>query len=118
MSMFDVIHPMYEANCDTAHRFIVNQGGTSSGKTYTIMQRLAELSIEHNGCVITIAGQDLPNLRVGAMRDLERIISGSAWLAAWFTENKSGLYWRGKNMSLIEFKSYDDAQDAKNGKRD
>lgn len=118
MAMFDVIHPMYDANCDTAHRFLINQGGTSSGKTYTIMQRLVELSIEHNGCVITIAGQDLPNLRVGAMRDLERIIGGSAWLTDWFTENKSGLYWRGKNMSLIEFKSYDDAQDAKNGKRD
>lgn len=118
MAMFDVIRPLYDANRDTAHRFLINQGGTSSGKTYTIMQRLVVLSIEHNGCVITIAGQDLPNLRVGAMRDLERIIGGSSWLSSWFTENKSGLYWRGKNMSLIEFKSYDDAQDAKNGKRD
>lgn len=118
MQLFSVIGGLYKANSDEEHRFIVNQGGTSSGKTYTIMQRLIALAIAHPRCIITVAGQDLPNLKVGAMRDLETIISGSGWLSKWFTENRSNNTWRGQNMSLIEFKSYDSAQDAKNGKRD
>lgn len=113
-----MIGGLYKANSDEKPRFIVNQGGTSSGKTYTIMQRLVVLAISHPRCIITVAGQDLPNLKVGAMRDLGTIISGSEWLSKWFTENKSSNTWRGLNGSLIEFKSYDSAQDAKNGKRD
>lgn len=118
MELFSVIGGLYKANSDEKPRFIVNQGGTSSGKTYTIMQRLVVLAISHPRCIITVAGQDLPNLKVGAMRDLETIISSSAWLSKWFTENRGNNTWRGQNMALIEFKSYDSAQDAKNGKRD
>lgn len=118
MQLFSVIGGLYKANSDETKRFIVNQGGTSSGKTYTIMQRLVVLAVSHPRCIITVAGQDLPNLKVGAMRDLETIISGSEWLSKWFTENRSSNTWRGLNMSIIEFKSYDSAQDAKNGKRD
>lgn len=118
MELFSVIGALYKANSDEKPRFIVNQGGTSSGKTYTIMQRLVELAIKHPRCVITVTGQDLPNLKVGAMRDLDTIISGSEWLSRWFIENKSNFCWKGLNKSIIEFKSYDSVQDAKNGKRD
>lgn len=118
MNLFDVNSELYLANSDEATRVLVNQGGTSSGKTYCIMQRLIELSITHPRCVITVAGQDLPNLKVGAMRDLENILAASDWLTKWFTVNKSESIYRGKNGALIEFKAYDDAQDAKNGKRD
>lgn len=118
MALFDVIGGLYKANDDTQTRFFVNQGGTSSGKTYTIMQRLIVLSLIHPRTIITVTGQDLPNLKVGAMRDFENILHGSQWLMEWFTPNKSSYYWRGKNTALIEFKSYQDAQDAKNGKRD
>lgn len=118
MLLFDVNAELYEANSDPQPRFLVNQGGTSSGKTYCLVQRLIELSIQHPRAVITIAGQDLPNLKVGAMRDMETIVGESRWLSEWFTVNKSEHYYRGKNFALIEFKSYKDAQDAKNGKRD
>ena len=118
MALFDVIGELYKANADVLPRFLVNQGGTSSGKTYTLMQRLIVLSIEEPRAVITVTGQDLPNMKVGAMRDLENIVHGSPWLMDWFTQNKSENTWRGKNGSLVEFKSYDNAQDAKSGKRD
>lgn len=118
MALFDVIGELYKANNDANPRFLVNQGGTSSGKTYTIMQRLIVLTIEIPRCVITVVGQDLPNLKVGALRDLDNIIHGSAWLMDWFKQNRSDSTFRAKNGSLIEFKSYQDAQDAKNGKRD
>lgn len=118
MALFDVIGELYKANADVTPRFLVNQGGTSSGKTYTLMQRLIVLSIEEPRAVITVTGQDLPNMKVGAMRDLDNIVHGSLWLMDWFTQNKSENTWRGKNGSLVEFKSYDNAQDAKSGKRD
>lgn len=118
MALFEVIGELYKANCDDKPRFLVNQGGTSSGKTYTLMQLLIVLSTQKPRAIITVTGQDLPNLKVGAMRDLDNIIHGSQWLMDWFTHNKSDSTWRGKNGALIEFKSYADAQDAKNGKRD
>lgn len=118
MALFEVIGELYRSNNDPQPRFLVNQGGTSSGKTYTIMQLLIVLSFSKARCVITVTGQDLPNLKVGAMRDLDNVIHGSAYLMDWFRHNKSDSTYRGKNGALIEFKSYADAQDAKNGKRD
>lgn len=118
MALFDVIGELYRDNQDTKPRFLVNQGGTSSGKTYTIMQRLIVLSFENPRAIITVAGQDLPNLKVGALRDLDTILHSNARLLDWFKQNKSDSSYRGKNGALIEFKSYQDAQDAKNGKRD
>lgn len=118
MALFDVIGELYDPNADVKPRFLVNQGGTSSGKTYTIMQRLIVLSFEHPMAIITVCGQDLPNLKVGAMRDLDTILHSRAELLDWFKNNKSDSSYRGKNGSIIEFKSYQDAQDAKNGKRD
>lgn len=118
MALFDVIGGVYIPNGDERPRFLVNQGGTSSGKTYTIMQRLIVLSLQHPMAIITVCGQDLPNLKVGAMRDLDTILHGNVQLLDWFKVNKSDHSYRGKNGALIEFKSYADAQDAKNGKRD
>ena len=116
--VFSVNRELFDENCDPSPRYLVNQGGTSSGKTYCIMQRLVELAVQNYRAIITVTGQDLPNLKVGAMRDTEAIITGDPWLSAFFTRNRSESFYRGLNGSLIEFKSYKDAQDAKNGERD
>ena len=118
MELFKVNGELYRENADESKRFVINQGGTSSGKTYTIVQLLVARSMQHPRCIITVAGQDLPNLKVGAKRDLANIIAGCPDLQRWFTENKADNTFRGANGALIEFKSYKDAQDAKNGKRD
>lgn len=118
MMPFKVIGPLFRANMQEDVRTYVNQGGTSSGKTYTIMQVLICFALADAGCVITVVGQDLPNLKVGALRDAKMIIYKSNWLSMFFKFNESGHFILGKNGSIIEFKSYKDAQDAKNGKRD
>ena len=115
--MFKVNKRLYNENSDPTARIFVNQGGTSSGKTYCIMQRLISIAV-NEPAIITVAGQDLPNLKVGAMRDTETIFSDSEWLQGFFTWNRSDYTIKGQNGSLIEFKSYDGEQDAKNGKRD
>ena len=118
MSLFKVNKRLYNENCDPQARIFVNQGGTSSGKTYCIMQRLISIAVNEPATIITVAGQDLPNLKVGAMRDTETIFSDSEWLQGFFVWNRSDYTIKGQNGSLIEFKSYDGEQDAKNGKRD
>ncbi|UOE51403.1 terminase large subunit [Mucilaginibacter sp. SMC90] len=102
----------------TAH-IVVNQGGTSSGKTFAIEQALFCIAGENPKQVITIVGQDIPNLKAGAMRDALNIYSSSQVLQAKIKNyNKSDRIFEFLNGSIIEFKSYDNSQDAKSGKRD
>lgn len=115
---FKVIGELFRANTDNTTRVCVNQGGTSSGKTYTIMQVLIYMALIEAGSITTVVGQDLPNLKVGALRDAKTILAGSEWLAGYFNVHESEHYLQCKNNSIIEFKSYNDEQDAKNGKRD
>ena len=100
-------------------RTIVNQGGTSSGKTYSIMQLLFMIGISEPHSVITVVGQDIPNLKKGAYRDAKHILDGSVLLQQWWPSiNEGERIIKCANGSLIEFTSFKDAQDAKNGKRD
>lgn len=104
-------------NADTD--IIINQGGTSSGKTYSILQNLFLHAIENDRSIITVAGQDIPNLKVGPIRDAHNIVENTEGLSNYILEyNKSDRVFTFVNGSIIEFKSYDDAQDAKQGKRD
>jgi phage terminase large subunit len=101
----------------TAH-VVVNQGGTSSGKTYSILQVLFALAAAET-LVITVVGQDIPNLKAGALRDAVKIYKTSDVLMRSVKNyNKTDRVFEFTNESIIEFKSYGDAQDAKSGKRD
>ena len=116
--LFSVL-PLYDANIEAKERTIVNQGGTSSGKTYSIMQVLFTLGMSESRQVITVVGQDIPNLKVGSYRDAKTILDNSPLLRMWWPDiNEGERIIKCVNGSLIEFKSYKDAQDAKNGKRD
>lgn len=111
--------PLYHANIKATERVVVNQGGTSSGKTYSIMQVLFMLGMRENRQVITVVGQDVPNLKKGAYRDAKTILDGSPLLAQWWPYiNEGERIIRCVNGSIIEFSSFKDAQDAKSGKRD
>ena len=116
--MFE-ISPLFVANKEAKERTIVNQGGTSSGKTYSLMQVLFLIGIEEPMSVTTVVGQDVPNLKKGAYRDAKTILAGSELLSAWWPDiNEGERLIKCQNGSLIEFTSYKDAQDAKSGKRD
>ena len=110
---------LYDLNINSDKRVLVNQGGTSSGKTYSIMQVLFELGYEEPNSIITVVGQDIPNLKVGAYRDAKTIMSNNDLVTEFYpTINEGERIIKCKNGSIIEFKSYADAQDAKSGKRD
>jgi len=117
-AIFEVL-PLYDVNLNASERVVVNQGGTSSGKTYSIMQVLFTIGIEEAHSVITVVGQDVPNLKKGAYRDAKTILDGSPLLRLWWPSiNEGERIIRCVNGSIIEFSSFKDAQDAKSGKRD
>lgn len=114
-----VISPIFDWNYNCDKPIIVNQGGTSSGKTYSILQVLFCKAAETPNQVITIAGQDIPNLKVGAIRDFETILGSNEFFSSFIANvNRTDKIWTFNNGSIMEFKSYDNEQDAKNGKRD
>lgn len=109
---------LYLRNYNSTADIIVNQGGTSSGKTYAILQVLFTRAI-NEVCTITIVGQDIPNLKVGALRDALDIYNGDDTIKQQLTfYNRSERVFTFKNGSIMEFNSYDNEQDAKSGKRD
>ncbi len=110
---------LFKQNYYSTAEIIVNQGGTSSGKTYAIEQVLFCLACNEEKQVITVVGQDIPNLKVGALRDATSIYDSSPMLQAVIKSyNKTNRIFEFFNNSIIEFKSYGDSQDAKSGKRD
>ena len=111
--------PLFFENKDSDKRININQGGTSSGKTYTIIDLLFCLGMEEPEQVITVVGQDIPNLKKGAYRDAKRIWGDSELYQQWYGKpNETERIFTCTNGSIIEFNSYQDEQDAKSGKRD
>lgn len=110
--------PLFGKLYSTDKRIAVCQGGTSSGKTYTILQVLLLRAAETPKQVVTVVGQDIPNLKVGAWRDAKRIISDNAVLQRLYIVSDGYLQLRCLNGSVVEFKSYGNEQDARSGKRD
>ena len=110
---------VYQANYDAKESIVVNQGGTSSGKTYSILQTLFCKAISEPNIIITVVGQDIPNLKAGALRDALTIIDESEELKSLiFSYNKTDRIITFHSGSVMEFKSYLSPQSAKSGKRD
>ena len=110
---------LFKKNYFSKASVVVNQGGTSSGKTFAITQVLFSLACEKEELVITIVGQDIPNLKSGVLRDAQGIYSSSPAIQAIVKKYyKTDRVFEFHNGSVIEFKSYSSSQDAKSGKRD
>ncbi|MGI4884266.1 MAG: PBSX family phage terminase large subunit [Janthinobacterium lividum] len=110
---------MFARNYASTQPRVINQGGTSSGKTVSILQVLFVLLAAAPNLVCTVVGQDIPNLKKGAIRDAQNIVRSSEELQSLVKGyNKSDRIYEYHNGSLMEFTSYDDFQDAKSGKRD
>lgn len=60
---------LFKENYSSKARVVINQGGTGSGKTFAICQVLFCIACSAGNQIITVAGQDMPNLKAGALRD-------------------------------------------------
>lgn len=109
---------LYSITWNSKKPYVVHQGGTSSGKTYAILQVLIMKASTTPGLVITVVGQDIPNLRVGAYRDAQNILYNDAFFTQELKDhNKSNRVFTFRSGSKIEFNSYNDEIDARSGKR-
>jgi phage terminase large subunit len=112
--------PKYFFNLlNSKERVVIEQGGTSSGKTCTTLDVLFYIGIQEPNSVITVVGQDVPNLKKGAYRDAKYIWGKSPDYQLMYDKpNETDRIFKCKNGTIIEFTSYQDEQDAKSGKRD
>ena len=109
---------LFTLNYEAKEDIVINQGGTSSGKTYSIIQMLNCIAIREKANILVV-GQSIPNLKVGAMTDMATIIESSPELQTLIKSfNKTDRLYEFYSGSTIQFKSFQDYQDAKSGKRD
>lgn len=118
MGVVDVkVTPVFAWNYKSRSRYVINQGGSSSSKTFSVLQVLAFRAMQKPGTVITVTAESLPALRKGAIRDFDKIRT-SFPLSMWVTGiNKSTNTYTFENGSIMEFVSFPDEEGAKHGKR-
>jgi|688.fasta_scaffold199049_1 phage terminase large subunit len=101
-----------EALLHSEKRYIVNEGGARSGKTYGTMQGLIYYAHANAMTKITVVSHSLPHLKKGAMRDFLDIMD--SW--RWYDENehnKTDNVYHFDNGSYIEFFGLEDAGKAR-----
>lgn len=97
------------------YKIIVNQGGTSSSKTYSIMQLLSMLGMSSNMGLISCVSESMPHLKRGVIRDLYSVL-GEEFRDDNF--NKSDFVYDFKTKKTkIEFFSADQADKLRGGRR-
>jgi len=117
LKLFNSYTPVYYWNRDSKKRFVVNQGGTSSSKTWSIDQVLAKKCLEEI-CIITVVAKTANSLERGALRDFKNLLKESELLRFMIQDPSlvRGPY-RFKNGSELEFVNLNDPQTARHGKR-
>ena len=112
--------PVFEKNWDAINnsdkRYILNQGGSRSSKTYSIIQCLITLSISQK-CSISIVRQSFPSLRGSAMRDFFNLLKDYN-LYNEDNHQKTENYYQFPNGSIVEFFSTDSDMKIRGRKRD
>ncbi|QXV65246.1 hypothetical protein INP83_19545 [Mucilaginibacter sp. 21P] len=78
--MYEKTSILFKQNFESNSPVVVNQGGSNSGKTFAILQVLFCMAIATPKQVITVVGQDIPNLKAGALRDALSIYEDSPLL--------------------------------------
>ena len=96
--------PVFIKNWKADSKIVVNQGGTRSGKTYSLLQLLIVKAFENKGKVFTIVRKSLPSLKMTAYRDFFEILNNLD-LYSEKDHNKSD-YTYNLNGNLFEFVSF------------
>ena len=112
----EVLSKNYEAYKSGA-RFIINEGGSRSSKTYSLCQLLISLCISKPRLTVSIVRKTFPSLRATVYRDMVEILQNLE-IYDKSAHNKSEHIYTFDNGSMIEFFSVDDEQKIRGRKRD
>jgi len=97
-------------------RIQIHQGGTRSGKTYSILTAIIELCHKNTGLVVTICRKTFPALRATAMRDFFEILNREGIYNPELHNKSEGTYHLFGN--LVEFISLSQPQKVRGRKRE
>jgi phage terminase large subunit len=98
-------------------RFIINEGGSRSSKTYSLCQLMIIYCLQNNNKVVSVIRKTFPALRATVLRDFIEILK-EIGLYKQEMHNKSEHIYTFGNGSMIEFFSVDDEQKIRGRKRD
>lgn len=114
--------PLYPVNRHAVEDIIINQGGTDSSKTYTILLCLFDIAVftkpPTEDPVITVFSESVPNIKKGAYRTARNIYDNNPYLQSRIKDWKDGerlVFF--KSGWIMEFVGATDEQNAKQGKR-
>lgn len=108
---------LFSKTYNSKKRFIIHQGGTRSGKTYSILQVLIIKGLEATQpLTISICRRSMPSLRLSAMRDFISILDSMNLYKENDHNKTEGTYRLGK--CTFDFLSMDDAAKKRGSKRD
>ena len=109
---------VFHKNADAVekYRYIINQGGTSSSKTFSILQLLTLIAQYHKKH-IDIVGLSVPHLKAGVLNDMPSVFEqfGLNWHLLF---NKADKYVEFPNGSILQFIAFDNIGKAHGGRRD
>ena len=107
----------YQALSNSSVRFIINQGGSRSSKTYSLCQLIIVYCLQNPNKVVSIVRKTFPALRATVMRDFFEIMKDLN-IYEKTNHNMSENIYRFNNGSIVEFFSVDDEQKIRGRKRD
>lgn len=110
--------PVFEMNWNPlsqGYRYLVNQGGSRSSKTYSILQLIITLCLQSK-ISVSIVRQSFPSLRASVMRDFFEILKEMN-LYTESQHHKTEHTYFFKNGSSVEFFSTDSEQKIRGRKR-
>jgi len=110
-----LVSDIYKKNEAAASRIVVNQGGTSSGKTWAILQLLIHKAILDK-LHISICSITMSHLKKGVLKDFFTILSRTDGIKEKLYNKTDHIY--NINRSHIEFFSLDDPGKARGPRRD
>jgi len=92
------------------------QGGSSAGKTYSIIPLLINYAIENPNKMISVVSESMPHLKRGAMRDFENVMRATGrWIEGALNKQHSTYHFT--NGSKIEFFSADQPDKLRGARR-
>ncbi len=98
------------ANGFKTNRFVINQGGTSSGKTYSTLQFLIVWALRsETNKLISVVAESIPHLKRGAYRDFLKILM-ECGLYSEENHNKTDFTYKLGNFNFEFFSADNDAK--------
>lgn len=118
LSVSPVFLRNHESFEDRRYKIIVNQGGTRSGKTYSLLQLLITIATRAiNPLEISVVSHTIPHLKKGAIRDFTKIMQ-SLDLFDDHKFNKTEYIYKFSDKVYIEFFSADNGAKLRGPGRD